>query len=115
MASEFIGYTILVTLKSPPPAQQVQGIVADVVGQQLVLKDGMKQRSCTFKGTKTTDISQSLFSGLANTFHYTKSILLPLPTWRSYHNNKVCPIQESTMSNGVRTTWALSLSKSTTS
>jgi enhancer of mRNA-decapping protein 3 len=40
MASEFIGYTIIVTLKSPPPTQQLQGIVADVVEQQLVLKDG---------------------------------------------------------------------------
>jgi len=40
MASEFIGYTIVVTLKSPPPAQQVRGIVADVVEQRLVLNDG---------------------------------------------------------------------------
>jgi hypothetical protein len=40
MASEFIGYTIIVTLKSPPPAQLLRGIVADVVEQQLILKKG---------------------------------------------------------------------------
>ena len=40
MASEFIGYTILVTLKSPAPQQQLRGVVADVVEQTLVLNDG---------------------------------------------------------------------------
>jgi enhancer of mRNA-decapping protein 3 len=45
MASEFIGYTILVTLKGPP-SQQLKGIVADVVQQQLVLKDGKGSRQC---------------------------------------------------------------------
>jgi hypothetical protein len=44
MASEFIGYTIVVTLKSPPPTQQLQGIVADVLEQQLVLKDGTSSK-----------------------------------------------------------------------
>lgn len=44
MASEFIGYTILVSLKSASPAQQLRGIVADVVEQQLVLKDGTEKR-----------------------------------------------------------------------
>ncbi|EXJ84274.1 hypothetical protein A1O3_04941 [Capronia epimyces CBS 606.96] len=41
MASEFIGYTILVTLKSPPwwPNTQVQGVVADVANQKLFLQD----------------------------------------------------------------------------
>lgn len=39
MASEFIGYTVLVTLKSPPNCQ-AQGVVADVVGQRLTLQDG---------------------------------------------------------------------------
>lgn len=42
MASEFIGYTILVTLKSPPPTQHIRGIVAGVVEQRLILKDGTK-------------------------------------------------------------------------
>jgi enhancer of mRNA-decapping protein 3 len=41
MAAEFIGYTIVISLKSPlGSTQQVQGIVADVVEQELVLKDG---------------------------------------------------------------------------
>ena len=42
MASEFIGYIIQVTLRSPAPKQQLQGVVADVIEQQLVLKDGME-------------------------------------------------------------------------
>ena len=40
MASDFIGYTVLVTLKSPPNSR-VQGVVADVVGPRLTLQDGM--------------------------------------------------------------------------
>jgi enhancer of mRNA-decapping protein 3 len=39
MASEFIGYTILVTLRSPPNAK-LQGVVADVVNQKLLLQNG---------------------------------------------------------------------------
>lgn len=39
MASQFIGYTVLVTLVSPPNAQ-LQGIVADVINKRLVLRDG---------------------------------------------------------------------------
>ena len=39
MASAFIGYSILVTLKSPP-SRQLAGVVADVVEQTLILKDG---------------------------------------------------------------------------
>jgi enhancer of mRNA-decapping protein 3 len=39
MASEFIGYTILVTLKTPPNTQ-IQGTVASVLGQRLTLQDG---------------------------------------------------------------------------
>ncbi|EXJ78642.1 hypothetical protein A1O1_09043 [Capronia coronata CBS 617.96] len=41
MASEFIGYTILVTLKSPPwwPNTQVRGVVANVANQKLFLTD----------------------------------------------------------------------------
>ena len=44
MASEFIGYIILVTLRSPAPQQQLKGVVADVVEQQLVLNDGNEVR-----------------------------------------------------------------------
>jgi hypothetical protein len=43
MASEFIGYNVLVTLRAPPDAT-VQGVVADVIGQRLMLRDGMLQR-----------------------------------------------------------------------
>ena len=39
MAEEFIGTTVLVTLKSPPNAK-IQGLVADVVSQTLTLSDG---------------------------------------------------------------------------
>ncbi|MCJ1433166.1 enhancer of mRNA decapping [Xylographa pallens] len=39
MAAEFIGSTVLVTLKSPPNGQ-VRGSVANIVGQQLTLHDG---------------------------------------------------------------------------
>ncbi|WEW61118.1 enhancer of mRNA decapping [Emydomyces testavorans] len=38
MAEQFVGYTVLVTLKSPPNCQ-IQGVVADVVGQRLTLRD----------------------------------------------------------------------------
>ncbi|EEP80102.1 conserved hypothetical protein [Uncinocarpus reesii 1704] len=38
MAEQFVGYTVLVTLRSPPNCQ-VQGVVADVVGQRLTLRD----------------------------------------------------------------------------
>lgn len=40
MASGFVGYTVLVTLKSPPNAQ-IRGTVANVTGQRLTLQDGM--------------------------------------------------------------------------
>jgi enhancer of mRNA-decapping protein 3 len=40
MAAEFIGYNVLVTLRAPPDAT-VQGVVADVIGQRLMLRDGM--------------------------------------------------------------------------
>ena len=39
MASAFIGYTVLVTLVTPPNAQ-IQGIVADVIEKRLILRDG---------------------------------------------------------------------------
>ena len=39
MASAFIGYSILVTLSGTPP-RQLEGVVADVVDQTLVLKNG---------------------------------------------------------------------------
>ncbi|KAL2800666.1 hypothetical protein BJX66DRAFT_321608 [Aspergillus keveii] len=38
MAAEFIGYNVLVTLRAPPDAT-VQGVVADVVGQRLMLRN----------------------------------------------------------------------------
>ncbi|KAL4782226.1 hypothetical protein BJX76DRAFT_349524 [Aspergillus varians] len=38
MASEFIGYNVLVTLRAPPDAT-IQGVVADVIGQRLILRD----------------------------------------------------------------------------
>ncbi|KAI9375266.1 hypothetical protein BJX61DRAFT_531780 [Aspergillus egyptiacus] len=38
MASEFIGYNVLVTLRAPPDAT-VQGEVADVIGQRLMLRN----------------------------------------------------------------------------
>jgi len=39
MASEFIGYNVLVSLQAPPGGK-LQGQVADVVGQRLMLQDG---------------------------------------------------------------------------
>jgi hypothetical protein len=46
MASDFIGYTILVTLQNPPNAQ-IQGIVADVVNQKLFLENGASSSAAT--------------------------------------------------------------------
>ena len=45
MASEFIGYTILVTLSTPPNAQ-IQGVVSNVVDQKLHLHNGTKFEQC---------------------------------------------------------------------
>lgn len=39
MASDFVGYTVLVTLSSPPNSQ-IHGTVANIVGQRLTLHDG---------------------------------------------------------------------------
>lgn len=39
MAAEFIGYDVLVTLRAPPNAT-VQGEVANVIGQRLMLRNG---------------------------------------------------------------------------
>lgn len=39
MASDFVGYTILVTLRNPPNAQ-IQGVVANVTNQKLILQNG---------------------------------------------------------------------------
>ena len=44
MASEFIGFKITVTLTSPPNGK-LQGIVANVVGQQLFLRDGRMMKT----------------------------------------------------------------------
>lgn len=49
MAAEFIGLTVLVTLRSPPNAE-VQGLVADVLGQQLILQDGNNTLSRLYRG-----------------------------------------------------------------
>lgn len=43
MAAEFIGYSIVVTLRTPPG--QVSGIVENVVNQQLILRDGQSYTS----------------------------------------------------------------------
>lgn len=43
MASEFIGYNVLVTLRAPPDAT-IQGEVANVIGQRLMLRNG--ESSC---------------------------------------------------------------------
>lgn len=40
MATEFIGFNVLVTLKTPPNAT-IQGQVANVIGQRLILQNGM--------------------------------------------------------------------------
>ena len=39
MASEFIGYNVLVSLRAPPNAT-VQGQVSNVIGQRLMLRNG---------------------------------------------------------------------------
>ena len=39
MASDFVGFDVLVTLKNPPNAR-IQGTVAAVVGQRLTLENG---------------------------------------------------------------------------
>lgn len=39
MAAEFIGYNVLVSLQTPPGGK-LQGQVADVIGQNLMLRDG---------------------------------------------------------------------------
>ncbi|KAI5283205.1 enhancer of mRNA decapping [Ascosphaera aggregata] len=40
MASQFVGYTVVVTLQTPPNAQ-VKGVVADVVGRSLTLHNAV--------------------------------------------------------------------------
>ena len=42
MAAEFIGYTILVTLRNPPGAQ-IEGVVSDVINQKLYLRNGKQK------------------------------------------------------------------------
>jgi hypothetical protein len=82
MASEFIGYTIVVTLNSPPPTQQLQGIVADVLEQQLVLKDGSRSKYPYSHAMINLLTAQSPFSGMPSTSRLTASILQPLRTWK---------------------------------
>lgn len=40
MAAEFIGYSILVTLRTPPGAQ-IEGVVSDVINQKLYLRNAL--------------------------------------------------------------------------
>lgn len=47
MAAEFIGYNVLVSLQAPPGGK-LQGQVANVVGQNLVLRDGKPRKSMPF-------------------------------------------------------------------
>lgn len=47
MASEFIGYNVLVELKEPPGARLV-GQVANVFGQQLLLHNGRPAKNSRF-------------------------------------------------------------------
>ena len=44
MAAEFIGYSVLVTLNNPT-GYQLDGVVADVVNQRLVLRNGVSVTS----------------------------------------------------------------------
>ncbi|OJJ51067.1 hypothetical protein ASPZODRAFT_148429 [Penicilliopsis zonata CBS 506.65] len=62
MASEFIGYNVLVTLKAPPHAR-LQGEVADVVGQRLILRNvtllwsGQRLAAYNVEGPDIADLS----------------------------------------------------------
>lgn len=42
MADEFIGYYVLLGLKSPPGGE-IHGQIANVIGHNLMLEDGMKR------------------------------------------------------------------------
>jgi enhancer of mRNA-decapping protein 3 len=55
MASEFIGYNVLVTLRLPPGGK-LQGQVANVIGQTLLLKNG------AILNIPRTDICVTLFA-----------------------------------------------------
>lgn len=48
MAAEFIGYNVLVSLQTPPGGK-LQGQVADVIGQNLMLRDGKLRDSMTLR------------------------------------------------------------------
>lgn len=54
MAAEFIGYAIVVTLRSPPG--QVSGIVENVVNQQLILRDGLSDLLVWLHGTNLSQL-----------------------------------------------------------
>lgn len=49
MASEFIGYNVLVSVRTPPGGK-LQGQVADVIGQNLLLHNGMTLEMICFLG-----------------------------------------------------------------
>ena len=66
-AAEFVGFAVLVTLRSPPypPNAQIKGIVADVASQNLVLRDvillwlGQQVPSYTIKSHLIADLEVS--------------------------------------------------------
>lgn len=69
MAAEFIGYAVLVTLRSPTNAQ-IQGIVADVGDQCLVLRDvlwsGQRIPTYTIRSDLIADLELSSSQPLEN-------------------------------------------------
>ncbi|PLB44289.1 YjeF N-terminal domain-like protein [Aspergillus steynii IBT 23096] len=86
MASQFIGYNVLVTLKAPPNAT-VQGEVADVKGQQLQLhnvKPSWTHHVLPFYFIDATDIADlslgSLAKGQSQNLHAAKQDQNTTPT-----------------------------------
>ena len=79
MASEFIGYNVLVTLQVPPGGK-LQGQVADVVGQTLLLKNGKTPVLHLIFTELWPDhlLSQLRSSGMASTMPSFRSMRRPL-------------------------------------
>lgn len=75
MASHFIGYNVLVTLKAPPN-QTLQGQVANVIGQRLILQNGMCVCVCyrgSWKLVWLTEMNEQLcFRGMVNSYRRTR-------------------------------------------
>lgn len=57
MAAEFIGYSVLVTLNNPL-GYQLDGIVADVVNQKLILRNGERVVTLRLQLANTNSTSQ---------------------------------------------------------